>query len=88
MDRNVTSATRSCVQQTGITGSVYTQGHTASTGMIDFSVYIEDSCPTIHKTCIQTCNIDIGCIAPVCNRRNDKNVDVNLLNEGSENRIL
>jgi len=40
---------------------------TALSGAIDFSVYIEDSCPTVHQTCTQICTIDIGCIAPVCN---------------------
>ena len=40
---------------------------TASFGTINFSVYMEDSCPTTHQTCIQSCTIDIGCMAPVCN---------------------
>lgn len=39
----------------------------ASEGMINFSVYIEDSCPTTHQTCTESCIINIGCIAPVCN---------------------
>ena len=39
----------------------------ALTGTINFSVYIEDSCPTTHQTCTDTCTITIGCIAPVCN---------------------
>ncbi len=40
---------------------------TASLGTIDFSVYIEDSCPTGFKTCTDACTISIGCISPVCN---------------------
>lgn len=40
---------------------------TALTGTIDFSVYMEDSCPTGPMTCSDTCTINIGCIAPVCN---------------------
>lgn len=40
---------------------------TALTGTIDFSIYMEDSCPTGVKTCNETCTINIGCIAPVCN---------------------
>lgn len=39
----------------------------ATGGTIDFSVYIEDSCPTGPMTCTKTCTITIGCIAPVCN---------------------
>lgn len=39
----------------------------ATLGKIDFSVYIEDSCPTVHQTCTQLCTITIGCLAPVCN---------------------
>lgn len=39
----------------------------ASGGTIDFSVYIEDSCPTGPMSCTETCTITIGCIAPVCN---------------------
>ncbi len=39
----------------------------ALTGTINFSVYIEDSCPTGHKTCTESCIINIGCMAPVCN---------------------
>jgi len=39
----------------------------ASTGTIDFSVYIEDSCPTGPLSCTDTCTINIGCLAPVCN---------------------
>lgn len=39
----------------------------ASLGTIDFSVYMEDSCPTGPQTCEQTCTTNIGCIAPVCN---------------------
>jgi hypothetical protein len=39
----------------------------ASTGTIDFSVYIEDSCPTGPMSCTETCTINIGCVAPVCN---------------------
>lgn len=39
----------------------------ALSGTIDFSVYIEDSCPTAHQTCTESCIIDIGCVAPVCN---------------------
>lgn len=38
-----------------------------SDGTIDFSVYISDSCPTGIKTCTETCTINIGCLAPVCN---------------------
>jgi len=40
---------------------------TASTGTIDFSVYISDSCPTGAKTCESICTVNIGCLAPVCN---------------------
>lgn len=40
---------------------------TALTGTIDFSVYIEDSCPTGSMPCTQTCTITIGCLAPICN---------------------
>ena len=39
----------------------------ASLGTIDFSVYIEDSCPTGPMSCSETCTINIGCVAPVCN---------------------
>lgn len=39
----------------------------ALTGTINFSIYIEDSCPTTHQTCTESCIINIGCIAPVCN---------------------
>lgn len=39
----------------------------ALTGTINFSVYIEDSCPTGHLTCTESCIINIGCMAPVCN---------------------
>jgi hypothetical protein len=39
----------------------------ATTGTIDFSVYMEDSCPTGSRTCAQTCTITIGCLAPICN---------------------
>lgn len=39
----------------------------ALTGTINFSVYIEDSCPTGPMTCTEYCIINIGCIAPVCN---------------------
>lgn len=39
----------------------------ASTGTINFSVYIEDSCPTGPQTCTETCVVSVGCIAPVCN---------------------
>ncbi len=39
----------------------------ATGGTIDFSVYIEDSCPTGPMTCTQTCTITLGCVAPVCN---------------------
>lgn len=38
-----------------------------STGTIDFSVVISDSCPTTPQTCEQHCIISIGCVAPVCN---------------------
>lgn len=42
---------------------------TALTGTINFSVYIEDSCPAPlgPKTCSDVCTITIGCRAPVCN---------------------
>lgn len=40
---------------------------TASLGTIDFSVFISDSCPTGAQTCTDTCTINIGCFAPVCN---------------------
>ena len=36
-------------------------------GRINFSVYIEDSCPTGPMNCGSTCTINIGCVAPVCN---------------------
>ena len=36
-------------------------------GRINFSVYIEDSCPTGSMNCGSTCTINIGCVAPVCN---------------------
>lgn len=38
-------------------------------GTIEFSVYVEDSCPSPigPKTCSGTCIINIGCLAPVCN---------------------
>ncbi len=39
----------------------------ALSGTIDFSVYIEDSCPTGPMSCSETCTINIGCVAPVCN---------------------
>lgn len=39
----------------------------ALTGTIDFSVYIEDSCPTGAQSCTESCIINIGCVAPVCN---------------------
>ena len=39
----------------------------ASTGTINFSVYISDSCPTGAKYCESVCTVTIGCIAPVCN---------------------
>ena len=39
----------------------------ALTGTIDFSVFISDSCPTGAQTCTDTCTINIGCLAPVCN---------------------
>lgn len=38
-----------------------------SIGKITFSVFISDSCPTGAKTCTATCDVYIGCIAPVCN---------------------
>ncbi len=40
---------------------------TAFSGTIDFSVYIEDSCPTGPQSCGEICTITIGCLAPVCN---------------------
>ena len=39
----------------------------ALTGTIEFSVYMYDSCPITPMTCTESCTIDIGCIAPVCN---------------------
>lgn len=39
----------------------------ALSGTIDFSVYITDSCPTGPMSCTETCTINIGCVAPVCN---------------------
>ena len=36
-------------------------------GLINFSVYIEDSCPTGPMNCGSTCTISVGCVAPVCN---------------------
>lgn len=39
----------------------------ALTGTIEFSVYISDSCPIEPMTCTESCTIDIGCVAPVCN---------------------
>lgn len=39
----------------------------ASGGTIDFSVYITDSCPTGPMSCSETCTINIGCVAPICN---------------------
>jgi len=39
----------------------------ALTGTIEFSVYMEDSCPIAPMTCTESCTIDIGCYAPVCN---------------------
>ena len=39
----------------------------ALTGTINFSVYIQDSCPTGYMTCTESCIINIGCMAPVCN---------------------
>ena len=38
-----------------------------SGGTIDFSVHIIDSCPTGPMFCTETCSINIGCVAPVCN---------------------
>ena len=38
-----------------------------SDGTITFSVHIEDSCPTTSQTCTETCIVNIGCLAPVCN---------------------
>ncbi len=40
---------------------------TAYSGTINFSVYMEDSCPTTPQTCSDSCAITIGCYAPVCN---------------------
>ncbi len=40
---------------------------TASSGTINFEVYMQDSCPTGSKTCTGTCTVNIGCIAPICN---------------------
>lgn len=39
----------------------------ALTGTIEFSVFISDSCPIEPMTCAESCIIDIGCVAPVCN---------------------
>jgi hypothetical protein len=39
----------------------------ASTGTIDFSVYVSDSCPIGTKSCTEICTITLGCMAPVCN---------------------
>lgn len=39
----------------------------ALTGTIEFSVFISDSCPIVPMTCTESCTIDIGCMAPVCN---------------------
>jgi hypothetical protein len=39
----------------------------ALTGTIEFSVYMYDSCPITPMTCTESCTIDIGCVAPVCN---------------------
>ncbi len=36
-------------------------------GRINFSVYMEDSCPTGAMTCTSDCIINVGCYAPVCN---------------------
>ena len=38
-----------------------------SNGTITFSAHIEDSCPTTSQTCTETCIVNIGCLAPVCN---------------------
>lgn len=42
---------------------------TAYSGIIRFSVYMEDSCPPPlgPQTCTQYCDVIIGCYAPVCN---------------------
>lgn len=39
----------------------------ASSGIINFSVFISDSCPTGAHTCTETCALNIACAAPVCN---------------------
>lgn len=40
----------------------------ATTGIIRFSVFISDSCPSPGpQTCTQYCDVAIGCVAPVCN---------------------
>jgi hypothetical protein len=39
----------------------------ALTGTIEFSVQVSDGCPIEPMTCTESCTIDIGCIAPVCN---------------------
>jgi hypothetical protein len=39
----------------------------ALSGTMIFSVHIEDSCPIEPMTCTESCTIDIGCVAPVCN---------------------
>jgi hypothetical protein len=39
----------------------------ASEGVISVSVYVQDSCPIEPMTCTESCIINIGCMAPVCN---------------------
>lgn len=39
----------------------------ALTGTIEFSVQVSDSCPIEPMSCTESCTIDIGCMAPVCN---------------------
>jgi hypothetical protein len=38
-----------------------------SSGSIDFSVYISDSCPTGSLSCSEICTVTLGCLTPVCN---------------------
>ena len=62
--------TKSIVENTDVGGTYILHDidvANAIGGRINFSVYIEDSCPTGPMNCGSTCTIDIGCIAPVCN---------------------
>jgi len=66
----LSNPTTGAVEDTQIT-RVYTLDDldisSASTGTINFSVYIEDSCPTGPMSCTETCTISVGCVAPICN---------------------